>query len=97
MPFLQEPSSLGAGRPAEFWNQVVALMPPRPWRELPLVVPLAVKYEYIGLMSRPFTGVTSGARMTAQSSPRSWNRGTPKHVLVANPHCLPTRFSSTDT
>ena len=28
-PQLQEPSSLGAARPAEFWNHVVALMPPR--------------------------------------------------------------------
>src|SRR6266545_2684658 len=46
--------------------------PPRPTRALPLVRPLAKKYEYIGLMSSPFIGVTSAEKISAKSSPRFW-------------------------
>src|SRR5215469_7511070 len=83
-PFRQVPSSCPTAPPWEFWNQLL-LIPPRVERELELVVPLAVKYEYSGLMSRPLIGVTSGARMIAQSSPFSWSRFTPPFVDVALP------------
>src|SRR6266545_2393283 len=60
------------------WKPVAPLIagaigrPPRPWRALALVRPLAKKYEYIGLMSRPFIGVTSAEKISAKSSPRAW-------------------------
>src|SRR5262245_1006949 len=44
--------------------------PPRPFRAAVEVRPVAVKYEYIGLMSSPFMTVISGLPMMAQLSPR---------------------------
>src|SRR5262245_51585967 len=67
------PVQVGSAAPHEFWNQLVALIPPRPCRVFELVVPLATMYENIGFRSRPLIGVISGAKITAQSSPRTWN------------------------
>ena len=52
-------------------NDAAVSTPPRPWRALPDVGPLASKNEYIGLMSRPLNGEKPKLAMSAQSSPRT--------------------------